>query len=48
MGNFFGLVGILLILYLLLTREPKLDYTVDKKLLLWYNGNNERKYIKIW
>lgn len=29
--------------------EPKLDYTKNKKLLLWYTGTfKERKFIILW
>lgn len=34
---------------LVLVKEPRLDYTKEKRLLLWYNdGDYERKYIQIW
>ncbi len=37
-----------LILATIILFEPKLDMTPQKKLLLWYNSNHSRKYIKIW
>jgi hypothetical protein len=42
-------VLIITILSLLLVYQPKLDWNYEtKQLLLWYNSNNERKYIVLW
>jgi len=42
----FTILLILLLAVVVLFRVS-LDITEDNKLLLWYNGKNERKYIRI-
>lgn len=41
------LILILSILLIEYTLKPRLDYTRDKKLLLWYNSNGGREYYEI-
>lgn len=49
MLNIIGLVVLVVIAVLLIMKEPKLDYTKDKNMLLWYNGeDHNRKFIRLW
>lgn len=44
----FQIILLTLALYLLEKElKPRLDYTKEKELLLWYNHKNKRNYIKI-
>ncbi len=38
---------LILIFYIELYYKPRLDYTKEKKLLLWF-GNTKRRYITIY
>lgn len=45
------MIIIIIFLIIILTEilySPRLDYTKDEDLLLWYNGKPKRKYIVIF